>query len=228
MGNPIFKRNTIHRELAEQSSSKSYSTRIDEVEIEERDTINLTITRPTSGSGISYGGKVYVFDDNGDQVISPTDVPGSDSPASVQVKNSKLDFTSNSYLIGYGPNNVDQSVNATAATVRIDAGDIFDFNSSRCYKLNATNKEVTARYTVPNEFTEISSMRMYLVKGSELQNSNEAVGGVIYKFTSSSNSSGTVNLKFADGTLEVGTTYTICLNVYSWTRQIAGQTFTFN
>ncbi|WP_420574178.1 hypothetical protein [Kordia sp.] len=228
MKNLIFKSNSNQIELAAMQSSKSYSTRIDEVVIEERDEIELTITRPTTGTGINYGGKVYVFDEDGKQVIAPTDVPGSNSPATVKVQNSKLDFTSDSYLIGYGPNNVDQGVNATAATVRIDAGEIFDFNSSRCFKLNATNNRVTARYTVPSEFTQISSMRMYLVKGSDLQDSNKAVGGVIHKFSSSSHNSGTVNLEYQDGTLEVGVTYTVCLNVYSWTRQIAGQTFTFN
>ena len=228
MGNLIFKSNSVLMELANEQSSKSYVTRINEVIIRERDEIELIIKRPTTGTGVDRGGKVYVFDENGKQVIPPTNASGANSPVTVTVKNSKLDFTSNSYLIGYGPDNVDQGINATATTVRIDAGEIFDFNGSRCYKLTATNNRVTARYTVPNEFTNIDSMRIYLVEGSELKDSKHAVGNVVEKFEKGSPSSGTINLNYKDGTLEVGKTYTVCLNVYSWTRQIAGQIFTFN
>ncbi|CAM1342987.1 hypothetical protein [Tenacibaculum amylolyticum] len=228
MENLILTENSINIEEAIQNSSASSVTAITDVQIIQRNELRIKIRRPSTGTGIKYGGIVYVFDEETGQKITETKVPGSEPELWATIKDNKLDFDEKSYVIGYGPNNTDQSINATAATVRVDSGDIFDFNSSRCYKLNVRNNRVTAKYRVPNDFANVKSMRIYLVEGNELKDSNHAVAGVIYKFSSSSPNQGTIHLNFPKGKeLTVGKTYTLCLNVYSWTREIAGQYFTF-
>lgn len=219
-----IKKNSLSKELALLNAPETYITGIMDAEIISRDELKITVERPSTGTGIQYGGVAYVFDGITGKKLKEVKAPGSDAKLEINIQDSALDFTENYYVIGYGPNNVDQGVNATAATVRVIQGEIEDFNASICFKLNAQNNRVTGRYSVPTEFVNVNSLRAYLVEGSELKDTNHAVANVVV----SPGNTQHISLEFPNGTLEVGKTYTLCLNVYSWTREIAGQTFVFN
>ncbi len=218
----FLKENSLAKELELRNSSKTEVTQIKKVTIIQKDKLEISIRRPSTGTGIKYGGVTYVLDGITGETLKTFLVEGTEAELTFEIQDSTLDFTENYYTIGYGPNNVDQNVNSIAATVKLIQGEIEDFKASICYKLNARNNRVSGRYSVPFEYVNANSLRAYLVEGNELKDSKHAIQNVIDK----PGYKGTIDLEFPDGTLVIGKEYTLCLNVYSWTREIAGQTFT--
>ncbi|GEM_PF-5252988 len=227
-----MKNSFLSEQLSQLSSSTSWITRITDVEVQRRDTAVVGITRPDCGTGVQYGGLIRVYDlDNNlivEQKVAQTSPPT--TTVNYRLQDSKLNFYQDTYIIGYGPDNVDKGVNSMCTRVVVSPDAIYDFQGSSCNLMTATDRRITGRYSVPRSFDNIGTMRIYVVEGGELLDSKQAIGGNdgIVKLSSSAPPTDIVNINYADGTFEVGKTYTLCLNVYSWTRQIAGQSFVFS
>ena len=220
----------LKEQLVTLQAPSSWVTRITDVSFVSRDEALVTIDRPNSGTGVSHGGVIRAYTLDG-KIVVEQKVPQTSPPrrtAEHSLKDPKLDFNRNSYIIGYGPDNVDQNVNSMATSVKVSPDIVFDFQGSLCIYRDALNNRVTAQYSVPRSFDNIGSMRVYVVEGSELKDSTHAIQNQIAFLKSDSPPSDIVRLNYEDGTFEVGKTYTICLNVYSWTREIAGQAFIFS
>lgn len=210
--------------------SNAWVTRITDVKVTDRDAAQISIRRPDCGTGVGYGGILRVFDLGGKMLVEQK--VAQTTPPSTTVlhilKDSKLDFYSQEYTIGYGPENADKGEDSMSTRVQVAPDVIIDFQGSACNLMHTTNSRVTARYSVPRSFSNISSMRMYVVEGGVMKDSNSAIQGKIHSMSATSLPTDVVNLMYTEGTFVLGKQYTVCLNVYSWTREIAGQSFTFS
>ncbi len=189
------------------------------------DTVEFTIDRPDSGT--ATGGVAYIKDNTGN-LITSVKIPGKSTPAKGTIQNDKLDFEDNSYLLEYGPDQIDQHVKAVAATVDIVQAVPERYQPSTCTGLNNSTTHILSRYRIPQQILEEGNkVLMYAVEGDQLLDDSHAINNVIHTLSKSDPYTGTVLLRYADGTFKRGNTYTVCLNVYSWKRQIAGYKFIF-
>jgi hypothetical protein len=189
------------------------------------DTVIFTIDRPDSGT--ATGGVAYIKDDNGN-LITSVKIPGKNTPAKGEIQDDRLDFEDNSYLLEYGPDQVDQHVKAVAATVDIVQAIPGRYQPSTCTGLNNSSSHILSRYHIPQQILEEGNkVEMYAVEGDQLLDDHHAINGVIHTLSADDPYQGTVLLQYKEGTFKRGQTYTVCLNVYSWVRQIAGYKFIF-
>ncbi|MEY8197817.1 MAG: hypothetical protein RPS47_01100 [Colwellia sp.] len=186
------------------------------------DEVQFDVVRPDSGT--NTGGVAYIWDEDGKLILN-SKVPGNKT-TTVSLKSDLLDFEGNIYTIGYGPDQVDQSINAAAAFVTIVQGVPGNFEPSICYGFNNSSIHVTSQYQFPKEI-ESSGCQIYVVEGNELKDSSSALEGNIYIFNEGEPYKGLVKLDYSLGSFHRGNTYTVCLNVYSWKRQIAGYSFIY-
>ena len=206
------------------NSSWTWKTAIRDV-IPFLDTVMFKVDRPDSGT--ATGGVAYIKDDHGN-LIKSVKIPGKNTPADGEIQDSKLDFEHKSYLLEYGPDQRDQKVKAVAATVDIVQAIPQRYQSSTCTGLNNSSSHILSRYHIPQQILEEGNKVMiYAVEGDELKGDNYAIDNVIHTLAKSDPYQGTILLRYKDGTFERGKTYTVCLNVYSWARQIAGYKFIF-
>jgi len=189
------------------------------------DSVEFDAYRPDSGT--NTGGVAYIWDE-ANKLITSSKVSGTDSPGKAHLQSDLLNFEDKSYTIGYGPDQIDQGVKAVAATASIEQGYPGNYEPSTCYGYNNSATHVTSRYSVPKRiFKDGNKCQIYVVEGRELLDNSHAIDKVIGKIEGEANYKGLIKLDFENGTFKRGKAYTVCLNVYSWKRQIAGYSFIF-
>jgi len=200
----------------------TWTTAIEEVYVFE-DEVEFTVVRPDSGT--NSGGVAYIWDEFG-TLITQTKIPGN-KRVTASLQSDSLDFERKIYVLGYGPDQVDQNVAAVAATVDIVQGTPGNYQPSTCYGYNNSATHVTSRYQIPKNLLDYCECEVFVVEGNEMLDSHNAINNQIIKLTSEDAYKGLVTLRFENGTFSRGKHYTVCLNVYSWRRQIAGYSFIY-
>lgn len=192
------------------------------------DNVIFDVHRPDDST--NEGGTAYIWElgQEDKEPICSKPVPGNNSLQKVKMQNSKLNFADRRYIIGYGPDQEQQGVRAVASTVTVDYGIPTQYHPSMIFGFNNGPNHITSRYWVSPMVLQQNECYIYAVKGNGLQDYSHAIDNKINKLKAGAPYQSTNRLEgYPDGTFTRGEFYTVCLNVYSWKRIIAGYSFQF-
>jgi len=182
------------------------------------DSVIFTINRPTSGT--NTGGVAYIRDKEDRHLIESIKIPGNNSPVTATLQSDKLDFEDESYILEYGPDQIDQELSkAVAATVDIIQASPENFQPSTCTPYNYSPTHILSKYRIPIQIlSEGNKVEIYAVEGDRFLDDHNAIEKKIHELQSSDPNRGVALLEYKDGTFKKKQKYTVCLNVYSWKR----------
>ncbi|PJJ07857.1 hypothetical protein CLU83_1065 [Flavobacterium sp. 1] len=192
------------------------------------DRVIFSIERPDSGT--NQGGIAYIKEITTGKLIKMISIPGMNTPVTgLSIQSDELNFETKSYVLEYGPDHIDKGVKSIAATVDIIQATPMNYQPSTCNAFNNSDTHIQSRYHLPKEILQDGNVVMiYAVEGDKLLSSDKAIANKIFTLSKVSPNHGTALLEnYPEGTFKRGKTYSVCLNVYSWARQIAGYQFVY-
>lgn len=217
---------SLEEQLSYQKASSSFQTRIfaDSVDFENKNAVVFRGTTPGPDQSTNRGAVGYLIQNNKiiDSRLATVD-------GVVKFENSKYDFESEQFTLGFGPFFIDQGINVAAVAATIETSDYttYDPQPSICTRQGrAQSTFLRARYELPKDLFEYgANVTIYIVKGKTLKGQRSAITKV--HRIDKSDYKGSVKIEYPKGTLEAGEDYTVCMGIYSTVRQIAGFRFTF-